>query len=172
MPTDGIRINDHGAFATRQALSGAVQSGVDRLGGKKLVIWEFAMRELSFGDWRTGYQYEPRAESVDTTEKSTNGSFRATGIIQEITRPPAPDKTPYPNGLVSIHLKSVTTTDSSVSLSDEIVVFAWGMRDHEHSAAATYVAGQELSLRLQGWVDARDSLGEKARCYCSATVSF
>jgi len=51
-PLDVIAQNDAGAFATRQALSRELQAGQDRLAGKRVVIWEFASRELSVGDWK------------------------------------------------------------------------------------------------------------------------
>jgi alginate O-acetyltransferase complex protein AlgJ len=34
------------------ALADAIRAGEDRLAGKKAVIWEFASRELSVGDWK------------------------------------------------------------------------------------------------------------------------
>jgi alginate O-acetyltransferase complex protein AlgJ len=49
---DVIAQNDSGAFATRMALADAIRAGEDRLAGKKAVIWEFASRELSVGDWK------------------------------------------------------------------------------------------------------------------------
>jgi SGNH hydrolase-like domain, acetyltransferase AlgX len=51
-PVDVIAQNDSGAFATRQALARELQAGQDRLAGKRVVIWEFASRELSVGDWK------------------------------------------------------------------------------------------------------------------------
>lgn len=51
-PLDVIAQNDSGAFATRQALSRELQAGQDRLAGKRVVIWQFAARELSVGDWK------------------------------------------------------------------------------------------------------------------------
>jgi alginate O-acetyltransferase complex protein AlgJ len=51
-PVDVIAQNDSGAFATRQALQRDLTQGQDRLAGKKVLIWEFASRELSVGDWR------------------------------------------------------------------------------------------------------------------------
>jgi alginate O-acetyltransferase complex protein AlgJ len=51
-PVDVIAQNDSGAFATRQALSRQLAAGEDRLAGKRVVIWEFASRELSVGDWK------------------------------------------------------------------------------------------------------------------------
>jgi hypothetical protein len=51
-PIDVIAQNDSGAFATRQALARELAAGTDRLAGKRVVIWEFASRELSTGDWK------------------------------------------------------------------------------------------------------------------------
>jgi hypothetical protein len=51
-PLDVIAQNDSGAFATRQTLARELASGSDRLHGKRVVIWEFASRELSVGDWK------------------------------------------------------------------------------------------------------------------------
>jgi alginate O-acetyltransferase complex protein AlgJ len=52
-PVDAILQNDSGAFATRQSLARELSAGEDRLNRKRVVIWEFASRELSVGDWKT-----------------------------------------------------------------------------------------------------------------------
>lgn len=49
-PVDRIVQNDAGAYATRELLQ---RAGAERLRGKKVVVWQFATRELVFGDWRT-----------------------------------------------------------------------------------------------------------------------
>ncbi|MEP6654973.1 MAG: hypothetical protein ABJA82_16540, partial [Myxococcales bacterium] len=53
---DVIAQNDAGAFATRQLLwnelSNPEPGKPDRLSGKKVVIWEFASRELAVGNWK------------------------------------------------------------------------------------------------------------------------
>jgi alginate O-acetyltransferase complex protein AlgJ len=49
---DVIARNDAGSYATRKLLSEALGAGEDRLAGKRVVIWEFASRELTAGDWR------------------------------------------------------------------------------------------------------------------------
>lgn len=61
-PIDVIARNDSGAFATREALSRELQAGQDRLAGKRVVIWEFASRELSVGDWKPVQFPTPLAE--------------------------------------------------------------------------------------------------------------
>jgi alginate O-acetyltransferase complex protein AlgJ len=51
-PVDVIAQNDSGAFATRQMLARELAGGRDRLAGKRVVVWEFASRELAVGDWK------------------------------------------------------------------------------------------------------------------------
>jgi alginate O-acetyltransferase complex protein AlgJ len=51
-PLDVIAQNDSGAFATRTALALDLEGGKARLAKKKLVIWEFASRELAVGNWK------------------------------------------------------------------------------------------------------------------------
>lgn len=51
-PVDRIAQNDNGAFATREALLRETTSGGDRLDGKRIIIWQFAARELALGDWK------------------------------------------------------------------------------------------------------------------------
>lgn len=48
-PIDRIVQNDDGAFATREILH---RSGPERLTGKRVVIWQFAARELAAGNWK------------------------------------------------------------------------------------------------------------------------
>jgi hypothetical protein len=48
-PVDRIVQNDNGAHATREALH---REGSARLAGKRVVIYQFATRELAFGDWK------------------------------------------------------------------------------------------------------------------------
>jgi alginate O-acetyltransferase complex protein AlgJ len=48
-PADRIVQNDDGAFAAREMLQ---RTGAERLEGKRVVIWQFAARELAAGDWK------------------------------------------------------------------------------------------------------------------------
>ena len=51
-PVDKIALDAGGSHASRQALARELAAGNDRLAGKKVVIYQFAMRELAFGDWK------------------------------------------------------------------------------------------------------------------------
>ncbi|MCC6445760.1 MAG: hypothetical protein IT210_20190 [Armatimonadetes bacterium] len=49
---DCIVLNAGGSYAARQRLTQELARGEERLAGKRLVIWEFAMRDLLGGDWK------------------------------------------------------------------------------------------------------------------------
>jgi len=51
---DKLAINDNASHATRLALAGDIARGGNRIAGKRVVIYQFAERELAQGDWRTG----------------------------------------------------------------------------------------------------------------------
>jgi len=51
-PLDRIVQNDDAAYATRMMLRQQSANASDRLAGKRVVIYQFAARELAFGDWR------------------------------------------------------------------------------------------------------------------------
>jgi alginate O-acetyltransferase complex protein AlgJ len=51
-PVDRIVQNDDGAYATRLSLRRILAAGEDRLAGTRVVIYQFAARELAVGDWR------------------------------------------------------------------------------------------------------------------------
>lgn len=50
-PLDRISFNDNGSYATRRELARRHGTKNSPLAGKKVVIWEFAVRELAQGDW-------------------------------------------------------------------------------------------------------------------------
>ncbi len=49
---DKLGVNAGGAYGARQRLVAELAEGRDRLAGKRLVIWQFAQRELAVGDWK------------------------------------------------------------------------------------------------------------------------
>src|SRR6185369_17065028 len=51
-PVDALRRNDAAAYATREMLTLENARGCGRLAGKRVVVWQFAARELAYGDWK------------------------------------------------------------------------------------------------------------------------
>ena len=52
-PVDRLALNDGGATGSRRRLAEDMAAGRDLLAGKRLVIYQFAVRELAAGDWQT-----------------------------------------------------------------------------------------------------------------------
>ena len=61
---DRIAINAGGAWSARERLADELRRGSDRLAGKRVVVYEFAARELTSGDWRR-IELEPFASPTD-----------------------------------------------------------------------------------------------------------
>jgi alginate O-acetyltransferase complex protein AlgJ len=74
-PLDVIAQNDAGAHATRQLLARELAAGEDRLATKRVVIWEFASRELGVGDWRP-IDWDAATKAADSTTRSEHVTGR------------------------------------------------------------------------------------------------
>jgi len=150
-PLDRIIRNDDGAYATRQILSRELARGRDRLAGKRLVIWQFAVRELSAGDWKMldmtlGEQRPTRFLTIPRGKGTI-----VSGVILSISRPPRPPQ-PYRDCLVCLHLADLETEDALLP-GGEALVYMFGMRDNAWTAAARYRVGDRIRLRLTNWND-------------------
>lgn len=51
-PVDAVVVNAGGSHTSRQRLMGEMQRDRNRLKNKKVVVWEFSMRDLLIGDWK------------------------------------------------------------------------------------------------------------------------
>jgi hypothetical protein len=143
-PVDRITRNDSGAFATRDMLRRELARGVDRLAGKRVVVWQFAARELSAGDWRIFplVLHAPRPSrflALDAGE-----SMVLSGIVQDVSTVPRPGTVPYRDHIVSVHM--VDLPDG-----EEAVVYMQSMIDNVWTPAARLRKGQEIAVRFQAW---------------------
>ena len=64
-PIDRLSRNDAGAYASREMLVNALRKGEPRLLNTKVVVWQFAERELALGDWKL--LNLPKQPEQDTT---------------------------------------------------------------------------------------------------------
>ena len=90
VPLDCILRNSDGAFATREILSRELARGRDRLAGKKLVIWEFAARELAFGDWKMLEMKLGQPVPAKFFVPKSGESVTASGTVEAISTVPRP----------------------------------------------------------------------------------
>ncbi len=142
VPIDVIAQNDAGAHATRGALAKALRQGDDRLAGKSVVIYQFAARELSQGDWKNGFDYTAGAKRPTAAHA---GNVTLKGTVREIIQSPEPGQAPYRNCAIPIHLGEVTSDTPSVT-AEEAVVFVWGMLDGRLTEQNRLTPGQRITI--------------------------
>ena len=149
-PIDVIARNDAGAHATRDVLSTEFLRGRDRLEGKKVVVWEFAIRELAVGDWTDSpLELKERGESgfLVIEEPKT-----VTATVLEVTSVPRPNSAPYKDHVMSLHLGDI---DGSA----EALVYIASMRDNVWTDAARLRIGDSVKIELKPWADFEDEYG-------------
>ena len=144
-PIDKIVINAGGADATRHALVQEISRGNDRLAGKRVLIYQFATRELFSGDWKL--LSIPSDKALQRSAMSIAEDITVTATIRARTEPPMPRTVPYSECIIALHLENLGTSN----LPAECVVFLWGMRENQWTAAATFKVGQKVNLRLRPW---------------------
>lgn len=153
LPVDAICRNDAGSFATREMLAKELQRGNDRLAGKKVVVWEFAARELACGDWKmlpltlgakkeAGFYAPPAGKTVELR-----------GVVRVASPSPRPGSVPYKDHISMVHLSEVEAAGDPSATGKEAVVFVWSMRNNVPTAASRYRPGDAVCLRVCRWED-------------------
>ncbi len=144
LPVSTIARNNDGASATRQILADSLRRGEDPLVGVRVVVWEFAMRELVVGRWDLIDLPAPAARtSAPFLEVSENSSRTETATIVEIATMPQPGSSPYKDFLTAAHL----ILDDGTSA----LVYFPTMRDHKLTPAAKLRAGAKIPVRIEPW---------------------
>lgn len=174
---DRIAINAGGALASRQELIRDLQQGRDRLAGKRLVIWEFAERELSFGDWQVLSLPEFRSESGPApglqpadTQNAAGNRISVTGKIIQLGRLINPQSMPYREALLPVHLNVTswgqaqqTDANPENAKPDQIVVYLWGLKNRRPTPESAWRVGESVHLKLVPWAQAEAKYGRFAR---------
>jgi hypothetical protein len=151
-PIDCILRNSDASFATREILSNELARGRDRLAGKKLVIWEFAARELSFGNWKLLDLKLGEAKPSRFLSLKTGEEIEVNGTVETVSPVPRPGTVPYKDHIVALHLVGIGgPTRAGEEL--QAVVYLWSMRDNVWTAAARLRSGDRIKLRLRTWTD-------------------
>ena len=157
-PIDCILRNSDGAFATREILSRELSRGRDRLAGKKIVVWEFATRELAFGNWKPLDMTVRPAPPARFFVPQPGQKINVTGTVESTSTIPFPGSAPYSDHIMAVHLVDVMGTGPSNRESVECLVYLWSMRDNVWTAAARLRPGDHVSIQLQPWTDVSSQL--------------
>jgi alginate O-acetyltransferase complex protein AlgJ len=147
-PIDALRRNDNGAFATRQMLADDLAQGHDRLANKKLVIWQFAARELSQGDWKL---VEVKLRSHPLTHfliPPSGQTWAIEGTIAAQGAAPRPGNAAYRDHILAIHLIHVARASTQ---GGEAIVYFRSMKNGQLTPAASLQIGQQIRLNIRDW---------------------
>ncbi|MBT3381849.1 MAG: hypothetical protein HN742_08950 [Lentisphaerae bacterium] len=161
-PIDAIRLNGDSAHATRAALATELRRGHDRLAGKKVVIWQFATRELSFGDWRllTLALGQTRARKTAPTE--SRQALRVTATVSDMAALPKPGAVPYKDHIVWLHLTDIRAHANSTAPTSALV-YMQSMKDNRLTEVGRIRKGQTVELGLRPWEQVQKRLGRIRR---------
>ena len=156
LPVDALCRNDAGSHATREMLSNELKRGQDRLAGKKLVIWEFAARELACGDWKLLPMTLGEKRDVGMYVPAAGKTVEIRGVVRAASPAPRPGSVPYKDHIIMVHLAEIESTDDPSAAGKEAVVFVWSMRDNVATPASRYRPGDAVRLRLRPWDEVTD----------------
>ncbi len=149
-PVDTILRNDDGAYATREILSRELAQGEDRLAGKKVVVWQFAARELAVGDWKLLDMTLKQSRRPVDTAPPAGGALIVSGTIATKSSAPRAGQIPYAHhiftlDLIDLQVHSGTLTESTIA------VYLFSLRNYQNTAAFSWPVGQRVKLQLQPW---------------------
>jgi alginate O-acetyltransferase complex protein AlgJ len=156
-PVDRIARNAGGAHAARSDLAREVareaEAGRDRLAGVRVVVWQFAVRELAQGDWKEiPLARAPAPREGAEAPAAASGASLVLASLAARAEAPRPGSVPYRDALIGLHLRDVATR-SGAPVPGEIVVFVFGMQDDAWTEAARLAPGARVSLSLEPWDD-------------------
>jgi SGNH hydrolase-like domain, acetyltransferase AlgX len=152
-PVDCILRNSDGSFATREILSHELARGRDRLAGKKVVVWEFAVRELSFGNWKLLDMKIGHAPPTHFLSPKPNEETVVSGTVQTVSPVPLAGSVPYKDHIFTVHLVDVAGPSNAENESLQALVCLWSMRDNQWTPAARLRPGDRITARLRAWAD-------------------
>ncbi len=160
-PIDAILRNSDGSFATREILSHELARGRDRLAGKKVVVWEFASRELSGGNWKLLPMTLGQAPESRFFHPTPGSSYELTGTVQTVSSVPLPGSVPYKDHILTVQLADLAPmADNSPTASKkgpggtlQALVYLLSMHDNVWTPAARLRPGDQVTVRLRAWSD-------------------
>jgi len=155
-PIDAIVRNDAGSHATRELLAADLKKGRDRLAGKKVVVWEFAARELADGDWRLVDMALGTVPKATFLALATDKTLTTAATVQEVSIVPRPGSVPYKDHVMSLLVDDLAAPQGA---GRQALVYALSMKDNRWTAAATLRPGDKVTLKLSSWGDFETEFG-------------
>jgi hypothetical protein len=151
-PLDRITRNDNASYATREFLASEMAKGRDRLAGKRLVIYQFAVRELAVGNWKRIDLKPETPPQVKYLALPPGGERIVRGRVEAVSAVPRPGTVAYKDHVMAIHLTDLEA-DGRLLAGTEAMIYMRSMTDNIWTVAAQYRPGETVTLRLIAWSD-------------------
>jgi alginate O-acetyltransferase complex protein AlgJ len=119
-------------------------------------VWEFAARELSFGNWKMIEMKLGQPAPAKFFVPKSGEEVVVNGTIEAISAVPRPGTVPYKDHVLAVHLTDVATEGHAASEGLESLVYLESMRDNVLTPAARFRPGDRVTLRLRSWADVSD----------------
>ncbi len=156
---DRLSRNDAGARSAREMLAAEAARDPAWLAGKKVVIWQLAMREVVNGQWSplplTRESSRPAREFLVVPPHQP---VEVTAQIASVGAMPRVGENPYADFLTAFHLTGLRDADTGQPLDREAVVYAFTMQGRKILPAASLAPGQQVKVRLANYVERADAL--------------
>ena len=151
-PVDRIAFNSNGAFASREALL----RYPERLANKSIVVWQFAMRELSFGNWKIlGLPELPPRPAVQAGPQTLEGT-----ILRVAELPPL-KQAPFRQAVREVLLGKIRSGSGRVTGS--VILLGYAVQDHLPTGMARWEKGDRVSVQVLPWEAVKDGTGDLQR---------
>jgi alginate O-acetyltransferase complex protein AlgJ len=146
-PVDAIVINGKGASGTRADLARRPEA----LTGKRVIIWEFAVRELADASWDViPMQAGPASSgstSPGTPRPGAKGPIVIEGTIEVTSKVPEPNTAPYPDCLTYLVMRVDKVVEGQYD-QDRVLAVFWAMKKNVWLPPAKYTRGQRFRVKL------------------------
>ena len=155
-PVDRIAQNDQGAIAPRRLLAAAMARDPERFAQTRVVVYQFAARELSQGDWSVVdlpvAGAAPPYATADFWLPDGMGRAIVDATVAATGPVPRPGSVPYRDHIVAVHLTAIDVVEGPPEgAGREAVVYVRSMVDNELTAAASWGPGDRVRLALDPW---------------------
>lgn len=157
---DRIVRNDSGSFATREMLANDLARGRDRLAGKKVVVWEFADREFSWGDWVPVQLPEPKAgvSKHPEPDTGTNLTVSVSGVVAQVSSRPEKGAV-YSDYMMKLYVTGLKDDAGRKFGEGDAVIHVLGMKNREILPIASVQSGDVVRFRIRKWDEVESRYG-------------
>ena len=141
-PVDRLSTAHDGAFKTREAL----MKHPERLANKSVVVWQFAMRELSFGDWRL---IEIPQVKGQLSPGGSASPQPLQGTVLKTATMPALTRTPYREAVREVIITDIRSGSGLVI--GPVILMGLAVRDHLPTGMAQWEDGDQVAIEVVPW---------------------